>query len=153
MASRRLDGRPGPKLPPLFVSSAARRAARSPAPRSSTALTPRRAEEGIVMMRCAKRRTSWALGGAVLLAGLLARPAAAQLQWASPDGKMSLKLGLLSQLQLESLDDAAAKHSGNNIFFRRLRLLGGFQLSPKLSVFIETDTPNLGKGNADGTKN
>ena len=105
-----------------------------------------------VVMRCAKCR-AWVLSAAVLAAGLVAQPAAAQLQWSSPDGKMSLKFGLLSQIQLESLDNADATHSGNNIFFRRLRLLGGFQLSPKLSVFIETDVPNLGKGNADGSKN
>jgi hypothetical protein len=105
------------------------------------------------MKGSAKRWTMWAACGVALLAGLLARPAAAQLQWASPDGKMSLKLGLLSQIQFESLDNAEATHSGNNIFFRRLRLLGGFNLSDKLSVFVETDTPNLGKGNADGTKN
>ncbi len=104
------------------------------------------------MLGRSKRMTMWA-AGAALLVGLAARPAAAQLQWASADGKMSLKLGLLSQIQLESLDNAEATHSGNNIFFRRLRLLGGFKLSDKLSVFVDTDNPNLGKGNADGSKN
>ena len=105
------------------------------------------------MMGSSKRLTMLAIGAAALLAGLVARPAAAQLQWSSADGKMSLKFGLLSQLQLEALDNATATHSGNNIFFRRLRLLGGFKLSDELSVFIDTDNPNLGKGNADGTKN
>lgn len=100
-----------------------------------------------------KRMTMWVVCGAFLFGGLVARPAAAQLQWASADGQMSLKLGLLSQVQFEALDNADATHSGNNIFFRRLRLLGAFKLSDKLSVFVDTDNPNLGKGNADGSKN
>jgi hypothetical protein len=105
------------------------------------------------MLGSSKRMTIRAVGAAALLIGLAAQPAAAQLQWSSADGKMSLKLGLLGQIQLESLDNAEATHSGNNIFFRRLRLLGGFKLSDNLSVFVDTDNPNLGKGNADGSKN
>ncbi len=100
-----------------------------------------------------KRSMMQAACGAVLFYGLAAQPAAAQLQWSSADGQMSLKLGILSQVQFESLDNAAATHAGDNIFFRRLRLLGGFKLSDKLSIFVDTDNPNLGKGNADGTKN
>ena len=105
------------------------------------------------MKGSSQRLTLAAACGALLLAGLAPRPAAAQLQWASADGKMSLKLGVLSQIQIEALDNAAATQSGNNIFFRRLRLLGGFKLSDNLSIFIDTDNPNLGKGNADGSKN
>jgi hypothetical protein len=93
---------------------------------------------------------------ALLLAALLlplAHPAAAQLQFSSPDGKMSAKFGLLSQIQLEKLDTADAQDTSDNIFFRRLRFMGGLKLSDKLNVFFETDVPNLGKGNADGSKN
>lgn len=95
--------------------------------------------------------------GAVLLAGWLAQPAAAQIQVSSADGKMSLKLGLLSQIQAESIDNPAAttsaEHSANNLFFRRIRIMGNFTFSDNLAFFFETDAPNLGKGNADGTKN
>src|SRR5262249_32065847 len=31
-------------------------------------------------------------------------------------------------------------------------LIGGFKLGPELSVFAQTDSPNLGKGATDGTK-
>jgi len=105
------------------------------------------------MKTSSKRWMTLAICGIALAALLAAWPAAAQLQWSSADGKMSLKFGVLSQLQFESLDDATATHSGNNIFFRRLRLLGGFKLSDNLSIFLDTDNPNLGKGNADGSKN
>ena len=94
---------------------------------------------------------------ALLLAALLplaaTRPAAAQLQFSSPDGKMSAKFGLLGQLQLEKLDTVNAEDTSDNIFFRRLRFIGGIKFSDKLNVFFETDVPNLGKGNADGSKN
>ena len=95
---------------------------------------------------------------AVLLAAFSAlavapHPAAAQLQFSSPDGKMTLKLGLLGQLQAESIETANAQDSSNNIFLRRFRLMANFKLSDKLTVFVETDNPNLGKGNADGSKN
>jgi hypothetical protein len=114
---------------------------------------PRRAEENLAMKSSSNRLTKVVICGVAVLAGLLGRPAAAQLQVTSADGKMSLKLGLLSQIQGESIDDATATHAANNLFFRRLRILGGFKLSDQLSFFIESDVPNLGKGNADGTKN
>jgi hypothetical protein len=108
---------------------------------------------GDMMTGNLSRISKLSICGAVLLAGLLARPAAAQIQVSSADGKMSLKLGLLSQIQAESIDDATATHAAQNIFFRRLRLMGGFKFSDQLSFFIESDVPNLGKGNADGSKN
>lgn len=80
-------------------------------------------------------------------------PAAAQIQMTSADGKQSFKIGVLGQLQLESIDTADAKDKSDNIFLRRIRLLGNFKLSDKLTVFFDTDAPNLGKGNADGSKN
>jgi len=40
----------------------------------------------------------------------------------------------------------------NNIFFRRLRLMAGFTMGNELSVFTETDSPNLGKASTNGTK-
>ena len=103
---------------------------------------------------------SQSLGGfaALLLASLLAaaspRPATAQLQFSSADGKQSFKIGILGQLQAESIENGNAQDdSSNNLFLRRLRLLGNFKLSDQLTVFFDTDSPNLGKGNPDGTKN
>jgi len=96
-------------------------------------------------------------GAAVLAAAFLAvaaRPAAAQLQFSSADGKQSFKIGVLGQLQAEKIDNADLKEdSSNNLFLRRLRLLGNFKLSDALTVYFDTDVPNLGKGNPDGTKN
>jgi hypothetical protein len=80
-------------------------------------------------------------------------PAAAQIQMSSADGKQSFKIGILGQLQLEKLDTADGKETSDNIFLRRIRLLGNFKLSDQLTVFFDTDAPNLGKGNADGSKN
>ena len=81
-------------------------------------------------------------------------PATAQLQFSSADGKQSFKIGILGQLQAESIENGNAKDdSANNLFLRRLRLLGNFKLSDQLTVFFDTDSPNLGKGNPDGTKN
>ena len=96
-------------------------------------------------------------GVAILLAAMgiaaLSRPASAQLQISSADGKQSFKIGILGQLQAEALDTANAEDSSNNLFLRRLRILGNFKLSDNLTVFFDTDVPNLGKGNADGSKN
>jgi hypothetical protein len=91
----------------------------------------------------------------VLLAVALlaaAQPAAAQLQWSSKDEKQSFKIGLLGQLQAESADVAGTDDSAKNLFFRRLRLILGYNLGEKLSVFVETDSPNLGKANNAGVK-
>jgi len=40
----------------------------------------------------------------------------------------------------------------NNIFFRRFRFIAGGKITPKLSYFIESDSPNLGKKGADGKR-
>lgn len=94
------------------------------------------------------------LAMAAFVAILAALPASAQLQITSADGKQSFKLGILGQLQGESIENADAKDdSSNNLYLRRIRLLGSFKLSDQLSVFVDTDTPNLGKGNPDGSKN
>jgi hypothetical protein len=97
-------------------------------------------------------------GGAAFLPALLlllpiaASPAAAQITIASEDGRRSLKLGVLGQVQAETLETPGGE-SADNLFIRRLRLIAGFTLSEKLSVFLDTDTPNFGKANPDGTRN
>jgi hypothetical protein len=89
---------------------------------------------------------------AAAIAGLAAGPAAAQLQWSSKDEKATFKIGLLGQLQAESADVAGTDDSAENLFFRRLRVLMGFTLGDRLSVFLETDSPNLGKSSNAGVK-
>jgi hypothetical protein len=78
--------------------------------------------------------------------------ASAQLEWSSKDDKASLKVGVLAQLQAESAEVAGTDERANNLFLRRLRLLANFTLGEDLTVFAETDSPNLGKGANDGTK-
>ncbi len=100
------------------------------------------------------KRFGWsfpALAAAAL--ALAGRPAAAQLQFSSADGGTSLKLGTLVQLQAQSIDNADATDQAKDLYFRRLRLIGLFKWGDKVSVFFQTDSPNLGKGNPDGTKN
>ncbi|MDP9121378.1 MAG: hypothetical protein M3O15_08435 [Acidobacteriota bacterium] len=97
-------------------------------------------------------RTALWMSCAVVLA-LLCRPAAAQIQIASQDGNTSLKLGVLGQVWGDNLDTTTGDSSSKNLFLRRVRLIGLFKLDEHLSVFFDTDAPNLGKGNADGTKN
>src|SRR5262245_36203471 len=81
-----------------------------------------------------------------------AAPAAAQLQWTSKDEKTTFKLGFLAQLQLESAEVPGTDDEAQNIFLRRMRLIGQFTLGDELAVFAQTDSPNLGKSASDGTK-
>lgn len=68
-------------------------------------------------------------------------------------GNTSVTFGFLAQPQFEALENAAATETDSNIYFRRLRLMAGGKLTSKLSYFIESDAPNLGKELPDGTKN
>jgi hypothetical protein len=100
------------------------------------------------------QRMGWsAFAVAAAAVALAAHPAAAQLQFSSADGASSLKLGVLGQLQGQDLETPDGKDSSKDLYFRRLRLLGLFKYGDKLTVYFDTDSPNLGKGNADGTKN
>ncbi len=95
------------------------------------------------------------LASGMAAVGLLIGSAAtstAQVSVTSADGKSTLNLGFLSQIQGEALDNAEATHTGQNLFFRRLRLLAGGKINDNLSFFFETDSPNLGKGTTAGTK-
>jgi len=77
-----------------------------------------------------------------------AAPAAAQLQWSSKDGNQSFKVGILGQMQAEEVDVAGTNDESKNLSFRRLRLIMGFNLTKDLSIFFDTDSPNLGKSTA-----
>jgi hypothetical protein len=88
-----------------------------------------------------------------LLACAAAPSARAQLTFGSADGKQVFKIGFLGQFQGEAIDNATATETSKNLFIRRVRVLASYTLNSKLSVFLETDAPNVGKGNPDGTKN
>lgn len=82
-----------------------------------------------------------------------ALPATAQWQIDSKDGKASLKVGLLAQPQGEWLQTADGGGYSQNLFIRRLRVMLGGSLGERWSFFFETDSPNLGKADAQGVKN
>jgi hypothetical protein len=86
---------------------------------------------------------------------IFSRSAAAQLLVTSPDGNLTYHLGILAQVQGQ-VEENAKDNSGNAEqigYLRRLRLQGEFTFYKNFILFFETDDPNYGKGNADGTKN
>jgi hypothetical protein len=95
----------------------------------------------------------------VALAGLLLVPVPASGQWqiASPDGKSSLKLGLLVQPRLELQENletapAAGTYRSQGFGVRRARLLLGGKVDEHVTFFVDTDSPNLGKVGPSGAK-
>ncbi len=91
------------------------------------------------------------LAGAVLLSSPVG--ASAQLSVVSADGKSALRLGFLGQAQGEWLEGAGGSAASQNLFLRRARLLLDGRLGEHLSLFVDTDSPNVGKAGADGSKN
>ncbi len=98
-------------------------------------------------------RTTKLVTFSVALACLTAIPARAQFEVASKDGKSTIKFGLLAQPQGEWVDTTAGDGTSQNLYVRRMRILMGGKFGDKLSFFVETDSPNLGKAAATGTKN
>jgi hypothetical protein len=70
----------------------------------------------------------------------------------SADGKSSLSVGFLVQPQLEIQTTADGTGTAQNLFLRRVRLIFGGKATDKLSFFIDTDSPNLGKDSSSGQK-
>ena len=70
----------------------------------------------------------------------------------SSDGKSSIQFGFLAQPQAEWLTTADGTDTAQNLYLRRLRLITGGKVNEKFSFFIETDSPNLGKGASTGKK-
>ena len=90
---------------------------------------------------------------AVVMAGALsAAPARAQWSLSANDGKAVLNVGFLSQTQIEVLRAAGSHADAQNVFVRRARLVLGGRIDARTSFFIDTDVPNLGKGQATGAK-
>lgn len=88
----------------------------------------------------------------VILIVLAAVPAAAQLSVSTPDGSASLKFGLLAQAQGEWLENPDGETTAQNLFIRRIRLLVGGKVGERFTLFLDTDSPNLGKANAAGQR-
>jgi len=63
----------------------------------------------------------------------------------------TVKFGFLTQPQFESLKNSSGDDYTNTVFFRRLRLMAGGKITDKLSFFLESDSPILGKELPDGT--
>lgn len=63
----------------------------------------------------------------------------------------TIRFGFLAQPQVESLEQAGDGGTDTTVSFRRLRLMAGGDLTERLSFFVESDSPNLGKELADGT--
>lgn len=82
----------------------------------------------------------------------LAQTAEAQLQIQNDDGSSSIKFGFLVQGRAEFTDTANGEDTTKDLYFRRLRLLAGGKITDNFSFFMETDSPNIGKGTADGSK-
>lgn len=99
------------------------------------------------------RRAAVVVVAGVVAVAASARPAAAQWQIDSKDGKSNIKFGFLAQPQLEVIDTTDGSGQSKNMFLRRIRLLFGGQIAEKWTFFVETDSPNLGKTIGDKTAN
>jgi hypothetical protein len=83
---------------------------------------------------------------------LAAVPASAQFVITSPDSSASLKLGVLAQPQAEWLENTDGETTAQNLFIRRIRLMVGGKIGDRFTLFLDTDSPNLGKAGADGKR-
>lgn len=88
----------------------------------------------------------------LMLAGGAALAADHPWQINSADGKSSIWFGFLGQGQAEMIKNKSGKGNSQDLYLRRFRLIAGGKVTDKLSFFIDTDAPNLGKGNATGVK-
>jgi hypothetical protein len=88
------------------------------------------------------------------VAGLVLAASAAEAQWrvSSADGSSWLTIGVLAQPQAEWLTPPGGGDSAQNLFLRRARFIFGGKVSERITFFIDTDAPNLGKADAAGRK-
>ena len=89
---------------------------------------------------------------AALLLLLAPAPASAQLE-IKGSGDASIKFGVLGQAQADAVDDPESDATTKNLFIRRIRLIVGGQVTKRVTFFVDTDAPNLGKVVPAGTKN
>jgi hypothetical protein len=95
----------------------------------------------------------WAATAALLFVMAMATPSSAQWVIESKDQKSNIKIGFLFQGHLENITTPDGTGHGTNMYLRRIRLLFGGKVTDKWTYFIDTDSPNLGKGTGTaGTK-
>src|ERR1051325_5974584 len=87
------------------------------------------------------------------LAALLVASAAFGQAVIKVNDNVNLKFGVLLQTQGDATQDMISQSYAQNVFIRRARILLGGQIAPNLTFFAETDSPNLFKSTAAGTKN
>lgn len=59
---------------------------------------------------------------------------------------VSLRFGVLGQFWADAVNDTGSDEAATrNLFVRRLRLITGGQIAQRVSFFVETDAPNLGR--------
>jgi len=97
-------------------------------------------------------RTSFA--ALIILFLPLAPAAAADHPWqiTSSDGKHTLVFGMLAQYRAEWLVRRHAGPASRDLYLRRFRLIASGNVGEKLTFFVDTDSPNLGKSTAAGGK-
>ncbi|MEO8196140.1 MAG: porin [Thermoanaerobaculia bacterium] len=102
------------------------------------------------MNRCiGARAMTWL---ALVLGLATVAPSLAQWEIKNAEGTSSFKIGFLAVMRADS-EELTNGDTAQNIYFRRLRILGGGKLADKWTYFFETDSPNLGKSDATGAKN
>jgi len=126
-------------------------------PSDSGSARPAAARHARADRQSGRPRRFRALTAALVLGGLLVVPAAAlaadpPFKISSADGTSFLTLGFLAQPQLETVTTPDGEATAKNLFLRRIRLVFGGRATSKLTFFIETDSPNLGKDTAAGQK-
>lgn len=94
----------------------------------------------------------WSIAISFVLCGTGAFAADHPFQISSADGDSTIYFGILAQAQAERIRTTTGVGDSQDLFLRRLRIIASGKVNKKLSFFIETDSPNLGKGTAGGTK-
>jgi Phosphate-selective porin O and P len=83
---------------------------------------------------------------AFTIAVLLLLPSRAPAQVVITAGDdVSLHLGVLGQFWADAINDPIADRETRNLFVRRIRLITGGQVAKRVTFFVETDAPNLGR--------
>jgi hypothetical protein len=99
-----------------------------------------------------KNKLALLIASCLMLCTISAFAADHPWQVTSADGDSSIAFGILAQGQAERIRTTKGDLNSQDLFLRRFRLMAGGKITDKLSFFLETDSPNLGKGTAAGTK-
>jgi Phosphate-selective porin O and P len=75
---------------------------------------------------------------------LVPRPSPAQVVITAGDD-VNIHLGVLGQFWADAINDPLADAETRNLFVRRIRLITGGQVATRVTFFVETDAPNLGR--------